>query len=114
MPVEHARLRRYLESVARAGRTATYHEVVQALGVEPPHRIHRLAQALEALMDEDAAAGRPFVAAVVVSRTGPGLPAPGFFAHARALGRYRGPESGPAAAAYHRRELEALHAGDGP
>lgn len=111
--MDRARLRRHLETLAAEGRTATYHEVVQALGVQPPHRIHRLAQALEALMDEDAAAGRPFVAAVVVSKTGPGVPAPGFFARARALGRYRGPESGPEAAAYHHRELEALRAGDG-
>lgn len=108
--MDRARLRRHLESVAAAGRTVTYQEVVQALDVAPPHRIHRLAQALEALMDEDAAAGRPFVAAVVVSKAGPGLPAPGFFAHARALERYRGPESGAAAAAYHRQELEALRA----
>lgn len=106
--MERADLRRYLESVAAAGRTVTYQEVVEALGVGPPPRIHRLAQALEALMDEDAAAGRPFIAAVVVSKTGRGIPAPGFFAHARALGRYQGPESGAAAADYHRRELESL------
>lgn len=108
--VDRARLRRHLESVATAGRTVTYQEVAQALGVAPPQRIHRLTQALEALMDEDAAAGRPFVASVVVSRTGPGLPAPGFFAHARALERYRGPDSGAVAAEYQRRELEALRA----
>lgn len=106
--MDHAHLRRYLESVAAAGRTVTYQEVVDALGVGPPPRIHRLAEALEALMDADAAAGRPFVAAVVVSKTGQGMPAPGFFARARALDRYRGPESGAAAADYHRRELAAL------
>lgn len=113
--MDHARLRGYLESVAAAGGTVTYREVVAALGVGPPPRIHRLAEALEALMDEDAAAGRPFVAAVVVSKTGTGLPARGFFARARALGRYQGPEAGAPAADYHRRELEALralHAGE--
>lgn len=114
--MDRAGLRRWLESVAAAGGTVTYQEVVQAMDVAPPHRIHRLAQALEALMDEDTAAGCPFVAAVVVSKVGQGMPAPGFFAHARALGRYRGPESGAAAAAYHQHELEALRAalaGDG-
>lgn len=115
--MDRARLRNHLESIAAEGRTVTYQEVVAALDVAPPQRIHRLALALEALMDEDAAAGRPFVAAVVVSKAGQGMPAPGFFAHARALGRYRGPESGAAAADFHRRELAALqaaHAGHDP
>lgn len=115
--MDSARLRRHLESIAAEGRTVTYRQVAAALDVAPPHRIHRVAQALEALMDEDAAAGRPFVAAVVVSRAGQGMPAPGFFAHARALGRYHGPDSGAAAADFHGRELAALraaHAGADP
>lgn len=64
-------------------------------------------------MEEDAAAGRPLLAAVVVSRTRQGLPAPGFFAKARELGCYDGPEQGPAAASWHRRTLAALRAAPG-
>jgi hypothetical protein len=60
-------------------------------------------------MAEDAAAGRPLLAALVISRTRDGLPAPGFFARARALGRYDGSERGPDAAAFHAAELAAVH-----
>lgn len=107
-PVDSAALRKLLAGVARAGGTHTYQQVAQALGLEPPQTIHRLTVALESLMDEDAAAGRPLLAAVVVSRTREGLPAPGFFAHARRLDRHNGPEKGPQAAAFHAAELAAV------
>jgi hypothetical protein len=44
----------------------------------PPHSIHQVTEALERLMEEDAAADRPFIAALVISKTRDGLPAPGF------------------------------------
>jgi hypothetical protein len=47
---------------------------------------------------------------MVVSRAREGLPAPGFFAKARALGRYQGPETGPEAARFHREEMAAAQA----
>lgn len=106
-------LRPYLERLARERRTATYAEAARELAVEPPHTIHQVAGALEAAMDADAAAGRPLAAAVIVSRTRNGLPAPGFFERARALGRYDGPERGDEAAAFHAAELEAVFAGAG-
>lgn len=108
--VDTAALRGLLEEAARAGTTRTYQQVATALGLEPPQTIHRVALALERLMHEDVAARRPLLAAVVVSRTRAGLPAPGFFAHARALGRYNGPDTGPAAAAFHADELAAVYA----
>ena len=97
----------YLDTLAREGRTVTYQEAALALGLQPPQTIHRLALALEASMSEDAAAGRPLRAASIVSRVGDGLPARGFFAHARALGRYDGPEIGADARAFHDAELQA-------
>jgi len=103
-------LRATLERIAAAGETRTYREVAIALALEPPQTIHRLTVALERLMEEDAAAGRPLLAAVVVSRAGPGLPADGFFAQARELGRYDGPETGPRTATFHKEELAAVHA----
>lgn len=105
-------LRPYLERLAREGRVVTYREAAAELAVSPPHTIHQVTQALEATMDADAAAGRPFAAALVVSKTREGLPAPGFFARARALGRYDGPEQGPDAARFHAAEVEAV-LGDG-
>lgn len=107
-PVDAGALSAYLDTLAREGRTVTYQETALALGLEPPQTIHRLALALEASMNEDAAAGRPLRAASVVSRVGDGLPARGFFAHARALGRYDGPETGADARAFHAAELEAV------
>lgn len=104
-------LRDYLAALAAAGRTATYAEAAAALDVPAPHRIHRLTGALEATMAEDAAAGRPFAAAVIVSRARAGLPAPGFFEAARRLGRHAGEDDGPEAAAFVAAERAALSGG---
>ncbi|MGM0825056.1 MAG: hypothetical protein ACQEUY_10075 [Pseudomonadota bacterium] len=65
----------------------TYQQVAKALGLEPPRTIQRVAQAIEQLMEEDVAAGRPMISALVVSRRDD-LPAEGFFEHAVALGRF--------------------------
>ena len=107
-PVDSESLSAYLDTLARDGRAVTYQEAALALGLEPPQTIHRLALALEEAMSEDAAAGRPLRAASVVSRVGDGLPARGFFAHARTLGRYDVPESGARARDFHAAELRAV------
>ena len=59
-------------------------------------------------MGDDAAAGRPFLAALVVGRARDGLPARGFYDRAAALGR--GPEPGETETAFHDRELAATRA----
>ncbi len=64
--------------------------------------INAVTQALEMLMEQDAAAGRPFLAARVVSRINK-FPARGFFDKARALGRQIDNET-----AFHEAELAAL------
>ncbi len=110
MALTAAELRPHLERLARERRTETYQDVARALAVEPPKTIHQVTQALETTMAEDASAGRPLLAATVVSRTREGLPAPGFFAKAVELGRYAGPERGAEAADFHARELEAVFA----
>ena len=107
---EAARLRAALTAVATAGGTIGYGALAAAAGLEGPGRIRRVAALLEAQMAADAAAGRPFLAAVAAARLGPGLPAPGFFAAAAALGRYAGPPEGPAAAAFVAAERAALRA----
>ncbi|MGM0982707.1 MAG: hypothetical protein ACQEXG_04680 [Pseudomonadota bacterium] len=65
----------------------TYQQAAEALGLTPPGTIQRVALALEALMREDVAAGRPMIAALVVSRRGD-LPRQGFFELAAELGRF--------------------------
>src|SRR5580693_8038448 len=56
-------LREALTRQAATGKTTTYRELADRLGLRPPHTIHRLALALEILMEEDVAAGRPILAA---------------------------------------------------
>jgi hypothetical protein len=65
---------------------------------------------LEALMAEDAAAGRPFRAALCEGKLRGGLPAPGFFEAAQRLGRFSGPFDGPEAEAFVACERRALFA----
>lgn len=99
------RLRQSLCRAAAERRTVTYREAALGIGLAPPQLIQGVARLLEALMAEDAAAGHPFIAALVVGRARDGLPAPGFFEAAARLGRFRGDPAGPEAAAWHAAEL---------
>jgi len=99
------RVRAHLASLMPAQVPITYRDLANALGLRPPHTIHRLTLALEATMHEDVAAGHPLVAALVISKTGGGLPQEGFFELAATLGRLPA-EPGAAVAAY-RREFDA-------
>ncbi len=58
------RLREHLGTVAKQRLPVTYQEVAKALGPTPPNTIHRVTEALEHLMTEDAATDRPFIAAI--------------------------------------------------
>ncbi|WP_152485395.1 hypothetical protein [Halomonas sp. THAF5a] len=100
------RLRAWLERLPEAQLPVTYQQAAEAMGLAPPRIIQRVAQALEALMREDATAGRPLIAALVVSRRGE-LPRAGFFELAVALGRL---PADPAehAAAYRRERARVL------
>ena len=103
----HARLRAFLENVAKRRIPITYQELAKALQILPPHSIHRVTEALERLMEEDAAADRPFIAALAISKTRGDLPAPGFFDCARRLGRFA---DGQDARTFHAAELNAVFA----
>ncbi|TVQ55933.1 MAG: NifU family protein [Rhodobacteraceae bacterium] len=112
-PALAGRVRAYLEAADPARLPVSYGALAEALGVRPPHAIGQVARALETTMREDAAAGRPFVAALVVGRARGGLPAPGFFALAADLGR--GPEGDEDARACHARLFaEAMAARTAP
>ncbi|MGD9598523.1 MAG: hypothetical protein AB7G76_13150 [Steroidobacteraceae bacterium] len=107
------RLRPLLLEHAQAASTTTYKRLADRLGLEPPHTIHRVTEALEALMAEDVAAGRPLLAALCVSRLH-GLPARGFFMTAHALGVFAGNPEGADARGFHAQELERAFAFYGP
>jgi hypothetical protein len=104
-PTDRRHLRDHLRRLALQGGTSTYHDVARAIGLHPPHIIHSVSRLLEATMEEDARAGRPFIAALVTSRAREGLPARGFFETATRLGRFRGDPMDEAAAAFHAAEL---------
>jgi uncharacterized Zn-finger protein len=101
------RLRNYLRGTAGRSIPVTYQALSTALQLLPPNTIHRLTEALERLMAEDAAAGRPFIAALVISQGRGGLPAPGFFNFAARLGRSRIDATEAEACAFHAGEFKA-------
>lgn len=100
-----ARVRAHLQSLQPGEVPVTYRDLAKGLGLRPPHTIHRLTLALEATMREDVAAGRPLIAALVVGKTGGGLPQRGFFELAATLGRL--PAAPGAAVEAYRREFDA-------
>jgi len=104
----HARVRAFLENFAKRRIPITYQELATALQIAPPHSIHQVTEALELLMEEDAASDRPFIAALAISKALGGLPAPGFFDCARRLGRFAGDPAGQDAWSFHAAELNAV------
>jgi len=106
--VLQGRLREILIALARTGTLATYRELAERLDLVPPKTIHRVTGLLEMLMAEDAEAGRPLLAALCVGRLRSGLPAPGFFMTAEALGLFTGAPEGAEARDFHARELRRV------
>ena len=64
----HARVRAFLANVTKRQIPISYQQLAKALQILPPHSIDRVTEALERLMEEDAAADRPFIATVVISK----------------------------------------------
>jgi hypothetical protein len=106
----HAGARAFLEGIAERRILITYQELANALQILPPHSIHRVTEVLERLMEEDAAADRPFIAALIISKARGGLPGPGFFDCAQRLGRFTGDPDGQDARTFHAAELNAVFA----
>lgn len=102
------RLRAHLQAFATLRLPITYREAAKGLLLSPPNTIHQVTEALEQLMAEDAAADRPFIAAMVISKWRGGLPAPGFFDCAGRLGRFAGDATGPDARVFHAVEFNAV------
>jgi len=101
------RLRAQLETLAALRLTITYRDLAKAMLLSPPHTIHQVTEALEQLMAEYAAAERPFIAAMVVSKWRTRLPGPGYFDCAARLARFADDASGPEANAFHAGEFSA-------
>lgn len=100
------RVRAHLQGLPDETPLISYGALARALGHWAPGSVGRITRALETTMREDAAAGRAFIAARVVSRGREGLPARGFFDLARTLSR--GPVDGESDEAFHARERTRL------
>lgn len=100
------RLRNVLIDQAQAANLITYKCLVDRLELIPPQTIRRITEALEVLMAEDVAAGRPLLAALCVSRLKPSLPAVGFFMTAQTLGIFTGELESIEASIFHAHELK--------
>ena len=103
-------LRILLIGAACSGRTLTYAEVAQSLGIPPKHTIHKAALLIEDLMRHQAAAGEPQLASFVVSKARRDLPARGFFMLARDLRLHEGADEGPEARSFVEAERERCRA----
>ena len=94
-------LRAVLMDHARRGETIAYLELAHAAGMQPPHLVHRVTEALEEMLRADHAAGQPLLAALVTRKGGP-IPGRGFFWLLNELGVYDGPPEGEEAIAHYR------------
>ena len=102
------RLREVPRFQAQSGSTTIGRQLAYWLQLEPPLAIHRLTAALEVLMLEDVAAGRPLLAALSASQMWPGVAGRGFFLMAHALGVFSGDPAGPRAYHFHAGELHRV------
>ena len=100
------RVRRHLTEIAAQGQSVTYRALAQQLDLEPPNTIQQLTRALEQLMQEDAAAGHPLIAALVVSKATGGIPRQGFFECAQRIGCFHGDAFGVEAISFHDAEFK--------
>lgn len=75
-----------LALLAAQKQTTSYGALARDLGIPGPGAIAKLTQALEILMEIDAAAQAPLRAALCTGRLGQDLPARGFFEKAASLG----------------------------
>lgn len=105
-----ATARAFLQEAAKRRRLVTYRDMAGALQVAPPNTIRQVTVALERLMEEDAVAHHPFIAALVISATLGDLPRRGFFDCAIRLGRFEGDPDGQDARTFHAKEVDAAFA----
>lgn len=100
------RIRDHLCEIAGQRQPITYQALAKVLALAPPNTIHQLTMALERLIEEDASAGHPLIAALVISKARGGLPAPGFFVCAKRFGRFEGDPVGPDASKFFAAEFD--------
>jgi hypothetical protein len=108
--VDIDRLEALLIEAARARRSMTYAEVLAHFGMRiTPRRVYALCRDLGAVCERNRARGEPDLAVLVV-RKSDRLPGEGFFHSLWRDGVYDGPATGPAAAAFIRRETARVFA----
>jgi hypothetical protein len=95
-----------LREVARSGTWTTATAIAPIAGIDPTtaHAEADLGRVLASIDEGEQVVGRPLLSAVVVQRAS-GLPHPGFFTYARALGLHVGSDD----RALWERELQRVH-----
>jgi len=101
------RLRAHLQALTPLRLPITYWQAAKGLLLSPPNTMRQVKEVLDQIMAEDAAADRPFIAAMVISKARGDLPAPDFFECAARLGRFAGDATGPDARVFHAAEFNA-------
>jgi len=101
------RLRAHLQALTPLRLPITYWQAAKGLLLSPPNTMRQVKEVLDQIMAEDAAADRPFIAAMVISKARGDLPAPDFFDCAARLGRFAGDATGPDARVFHAAEFNA-------
>ena len=74
-----------LAILAEKAELMSYDALATQAAVPAPHRIHKITNYLEQLIEEDIKDGAPIRAAVIISKVR-GIPAPGFFDAIQAAG----------------------------
>lgn len=99
------RLREELLLQAELRLPITYVELAKQIVASSQTSLVEIRDALEQLIDDDVAKGRPILAAIAVRGIEPGLPAPWFFWRLESLGLFIGDPADVEAYAFHAREL---------
>ncbi len=102
-------VRKQLKTVAQQRSLIDYKTLANHLNLKPPATIAQLTALLESCQEDDAVLDQPQLTAVVIQKSGPRCPRPGFFMTLKTLGLYFGPEKGPEAEMWHQNELERTY-----
>jgi len=98
-------LNQVLFQQARARLPTTYARLAEQVAFVKADEMNTIRNLLEQLMEDDAARGRPLLAAVAVSSFKTGLPSSWFFSKAESIGLFAGDPTNLEAYAFHAREL---------
>ncbi len=93
--------RKILTVCSNSGKLITYGKLAQKANIPPPNSINKLTNWLEGLILEEVKQNNPITPALVISKVGNSIPAPGFFIFCKKIGIYNGKSTGKEASEWH-------------